>query len=429
MLAPKSLGLLVATCASIYCARAYDAQLPLTGGFAGRLDVVSLSAQEQEALLQELYANMDVVDLMHMTGHGAGLDDERLVHMFGEDEARWMTEGDKLRLKKAGYYFADITETPNLGQLNAQRPSQLYSAPLLSTMTDSGRKDIRRMFTGLGDKHLRADIEKLTSFWNRNAYSNWGKLSSEWVLEHVKGIVSGASKLNTDVRQFAHKFPQSSVIAHLEGADDETANKTLVIIGAHQDSLNYAMPYHRAPGADDDGSGTVTIMQILRSLIEHEFVPPKGVALEFHWYAAEERGLLGSRDIAASYEKAGASVKGMLQMDMTAWVANGTTPKIAFFDELTDPELTKFAAGLVETYIPLPWNLTGCGFGCGSDHSSWTRAGYPGIFATEGFFNDFQKRVHTPYDDLSEVDKEYSFEHMLEFVKLGIAFVAELSVA
>ena len=37
--------------------------------------------------------------------------------------------------------------------------------------------------------------------------------------------------------------------------------------------------------------------------------------MEFHWYAAEEGGLLGSQDVAAAYEKEGVNVRGILQMD------------------------------------------------------------------------------------------------------------------
>ena len=56
-------------------------------------------------------------------------------------------------------------------------------------------------------------------------------------------------------------------------------------------------------------------MQVLRSIIEHNFIPPPDIAIEFHWYAAEEHGLLGSQDIAAAYEEAEKDVKAMLQID------------------------------------------------------------------------------------------------------------------
>jgi len=56
-------------------------------------------------------------------------------------------------------------------------------------------------------------------------------------------------------------------------------------------------------------------MQVLRSLVKHKYIPPPGIALEFHWYAAEEGGLLGSLDVAADYEKKAKNVKGLFQMD------------------------------------------------------------------------------------------------------------------
>ncbi|KAL1734135.1 hypothetical protein EV714DRAFT_281257 [Schizophyllum commune] len=300
-----------------------------------------------------------------------------------------MTEGDKLRLKQQGLEFMDITEHPTLGALNAQRPQRLVNPEpkLLAQSSDA----VRALLAGeITTDHMRADITKLSSFWNRSYRSNWGLLSSNWVYDHVSSIIAAnpSDKTRTTVTKFPHKFVQNSVVLRLDATDDSTPDeeKELVIVGAHQDSLNYRLPFFRAPGSDDDGSGTVTVFQILRSLVEQEFVPPKGIAVEFHWYAAEEGGLLGSQDVAAFYEAAGTKVKGMLQMDMTAFVKSGTEPKIAFFKGQVDKNLTTFATKLVEAYSPLPWNLTTCGPGCGSDHMSWTKAGYPAIFATEGFF-------------------------------------------
>lgn len=40
-------------------------------------------------------------------------------------------------------------------------------------------------------------------------------------------------------------------------------------------------------GADDDGSGTVTILESYRALLASGFKPHRPV--EFHWYSAEVR--------------------------------------------------------------------------------------------------------------------------------------------
>lgn len=209
-------------------------------------------------------------------------------------------------------------------------------------------------------------------------------------------LKTSSDGVKTSIRKFHHDFPQNSIIARLESTDESvrSEDKEIIIISAHQDSLNYKLPFYRAPGADDDGSGSVTIMQVLRSLVAQSFVPPPHIALEFQWYAGEEGGLFGSQGVAAAYEKAHANVKGVLHMDMTAFVKNGTTPIVAFFDTNTDQNLTAFGTQLVEEYLPLPWKTTNCGSRCGSDHMSWTKAGYPAMFVTESLFEGNHSLLH-----------------------------------
>jgi bacterial leucyl aminopeptidase len=79
-------------------------------------------------------------------------------------------------------------------------------------------------------------------------------------------------------------------------------------------SANYKEPEGIAPGADDDGSGTVTILEIYRGLLAANFTPTRTV--EFHWYAAEEGGLLGSKEVARIYHERGVNVTAMLQVDL-----------------------------------------------------------------------------------------------------------------
>ena len=79
----------------------------------------------------------------------------------------------------------------------------------------------------------------------------------------------------------------------------------------------------KAPGADDDGSGTVTILDVFRALVSSKYEPVNDV--EFHWYSAEEGGLLGSQAIFAEYERVGVQVAAMLQQDMTGTACSLST--------------------------------------------------------------------------------------------------------
>ena len=115
------------------------------------------------------------------------------------------------------------------------------------------------------------------------------------------------------VSLYSHSFVQSSIIAKIPGTD---ATGQVTIIGAHMDSINLDSPTSgRAPGADDDGTGTVNLLEAFRVLLASGFRPTTPV--EFHWYAAEEVGLLGSQAIATAYKSAGVSVKAFMDLDMS----------------------------------------------------------------------------------------------------------------
>lgn len=79
-----------------------------------------------------------------------------------------------------------------------------------------------------------------------------------------------------------------------------------------QDSTN-SLPFLPAPGADDDASGTVTLVSTLTQLLAHGYEPVSN-PIEFHFYSAEEGGLLGSGEIAKEYRETEKKVKGMFHM-------------------------------------------------------------------------------------------------------------------
>lgn len=100
-----------------------------------------------------------------------------------------MTEGEKLRLKKNGYSFMDITEHPELEQLNVQSAA-VNVVPLSVGVTEHTKSLINSMAGDLDDQHLRADLAKLSSFWNRNYRSPWGLLSSNWIFDQALAVSS-----------------------------------------------------------------------------------------------------------------------------------------------------------------------------------------------------------------------------------------------
>ena len=134
---------------------------------------------------------------------------------------------------------------------------------------------------------------------------------------HFQAINSGARGFRATVSRITHSsFPQQSIIVKIPGL---IPFAPVTIIGAHLDSVDGWQEDptdFRAPGADDDASGVINLLESLRILAKDNFKPLTPV--EFHFYAGEEGGLRGSGDIARRYKEQGVNVKAMLQLDMTA---------------------------------------------------------------------------------------------------------------
>lgn len=126
----------------------------------------------------------------------------------------------------------------------------------------------------------------------------------------------------------------------------------------------------RSPGADDNGSGSVTILEALRVIAESGFKPEN--TLEFHWYAGEEGGLLGSADIFRNYKASRKSVLAMLNQDMTGY---SPSKKMAVYTDNVDAALTEYVSAISTEYIGVAPSTTRCGYGC-SDHASARANGF-----------------------------------------------------
>jgi peptidase M28-like protein/PA domain-containing protein len=88
-----------------------------------------------------------------------------------------------------------------------------------------------------------------------------------------------------------HKRATSyNVIGLIEGSDPELKNETIVF-GSHydHDGIRGGKIFH---GADDNGSGTVGVIELARAFSANQVKPRR--SLIFASFAAEERGLLGS---------------------------------------------------------------------------------------------------------------------------------------
>ncbi|EIM91034.1 peptidase [Stereum hirsutum FP-91666 SS1] len=346
------------------------------------------------------------------------LGNQRLVELE-DGSVAWMTELDKIKMKAQGHWFVDITETQDLGSLSHLRKT--FNFPTKMNASEKVKKVIGTLSTELPISVL----EKMTGYFTRYYMSKTGRESQAYLASKIEEVTTSYASpaLQSLITQteFKHIWGQNSIIVRINGS--APTDDGVVVISAHQDSTN-KIPWLRSPGADDDGSGTVTILEAYRGLIAADFRPVQNV--EFHWYAAEEGGLLGSQAVVSAYEKAGANVLAQIQFDMTAWVANGSEEVIGIYRKFVDDDLTEFNKRLVDEYLDIPWVESALPGRAGSDHMSWHKAGYSSSFACEGAWEQMSRDdVHSERDAI-DVSDEFSFDHIVRFSKLAVAFAVEL---
>ncbi|KAF7355186.1 Peptide hydrolase [Mycena sanguinolenta] len=361
------------------------------------------------------------VDYKH-PGFDWDLSAQRLVQIQGQPPV-WMSELEKIQAKARGIKFFDITDTPDLGTLPRVKANgsanhhgynastQVFPAPAFPS--PNATEKVEPILKKLSTDGPRKNLQHFTGFRTRHYRSDTGKQSQAW----LKKTITEASSLQGFLLTQSHTAADN--ITRINGTS--TTDDGIVIIGAHQDSTNM-WPFLPAPGADGyDGSGTVTILESYRALLAADFHPERSI--EFHWYSAEEGGLLGSQAVAQAYEGR-VNVLAMSQFDMTAWVKSGTREEVGIITDFVDPALTEFNKKLVDMYLDIPWVETACGYAC-SDHASWGKAGYPSCFTIESAFGNSNKNIHSMNDRI-DISPEFSFDHMLEFSKLAVAFAVEL---
>jgi leucyl aminopeptidase len=126
--------------------------------------------------------------------------------------------------------------------------------------------------------------------------------------------------------------------------------------------------------------------------------------------------------VANKYQDDGVAVFSMMQLDMTFYTKPGTTPSFGIITDYVNADLTAFLKTLVESYSELKYVTSKCGYGC-SDHASWTKAGYASCLPFETSFANSDPYIHTSSDTIDKLN----LDHGLEFAKVGLGYIVELS--
>ncbi len=298
--------------------------------------------------------------------------------------------------------LTDLTAQPGDTAGPEDEPSLLAGEPAA----------INRMLPVLDRSRILATIMSLAAYPTRYYTSTTGVNAANWLRDQWTAMAAGRSDVT--VALFPHAgWAQPSVMMTIQGSDLAAEH---VIIGGHLDSISFS---GNAPGADDDASGVATLTEVARVILAD------GVRLRrtvvFIAYAAEEVGLRGSNEIADQFQAQARQVRGVMQLDMTAY--QGSAADIVLFEDYTSPTMTDNLQALAGTYLPdMAMSRDSCGYAC-SDHAPWFQNGYPTVLPFESQMDEYNPNIHSSGDTMAFFGN--NADHAIKFAKLGLAWVIQ----
>ena len=230
------------------------------------------------------------------------------------------------------------------------------------------------------------------------------------------GLDALATQIDRDLRPRSHLIKDATVdykeflarnrktvrnvVGVLRGSDPSRADEAIVI-GAHYDHVGLGGRLSMSPerageihnGADDNASGTASVIEIARVAAADRARFPR--TLIFVAFAGEERGLLGSTHYVAHPPVTMASTVAMLNLDMVGR-SRGAVDVSGLNDRRFEDDL--MAAAKATGSIEIKREGPGDGR---SDDSSFLAARVTAI----NFFTGFHPDYHRPTDDWQKIEK------------------------
>lgn len=322
---------------------------------------------------------------------------------------------------------------------------------------------------------LKANDEKLVSFGTRHTLSSGMPAESgrgiaaaaEWIEAEFERYSKGCGgclevKLDTFTQAAGERIPQpvqlTNVYAILRGNDPESA-KRIIVMSGHYDSRCSGTNDIQcdSPGANDDGSGTIAVLEAARVLSQHKFP----ATIIFLTVPGEEQGLYGSKHFAKMAKAEGWNIEADLNNDIVGGdnapgqdatkvrvfsegIPVAATPQelrliraIGAENDSPSRELARYIIEVGKEYFPAGK------FGPvmiyrqdrylrGGDHTSFNEAGYAAVRFTE-WRENYNHQHQTPRTEngieYGDWPKFVNFDFVANVTRLNLATLASLALA
>ncbi|MFC1555430.1 M28 family peptidase, partial [candidate division KSB1 bacterium] len=212
-------------------------------------------------------------------------------------------------------------------------------------------------------------------------------------------------RLELTVEMATREDHTQNVVAVLEGTDPVLKNE-YVLFGSHYDHTG-ARGDQINNGADDDGSGTVAMLEIAQAFSVER--PKRSVVMV--WHTGEEKGLRGARYYVENSHIPLESISAQLQMDMISRnepdsiCVIGTHFLSSDLDKIIIDTANKIDLIILSNrfnYDREKYPERGNNYFTQSDHQAYHQVGIPTTF----FFSDVHEDLHRPTDTVEKCDMD-----------------------
>ena len=334
--------------------------------------------------------------------------------------------------------------------------------------------EIEAMVKEISVDSLAQNLNKLVGFGTRATLSNQSSsvkgigAARAWILTRFNDYAKASNgrlsafidttTYNADKRRVNRPIILGNVVATLKGTDPN--DKRIFVISGHLDSRrsNEMDSVGDSPGANDDGSGTVAVMECARVMSKHSFP----ATIIFVTVSGEEQGLLGAYFMANKAKKENWKIEAVLNNDIMGSNNSNETnivdnTRIRVFSEglsVTDTgrvamqirslglendgrsrQLARYVKEVGERYVEnleVMMIYRNDRFLRGGDHTAFVENGFAAVRITE--MNENYTRQHQDirvengikYGDLIE---HIDFEYLRKNTSMNLANLANLAKA
>jgi len=307
-----------------------------------------------------------------------GPDAYALVHLSGPDGAVSAGFLGDVLMERSGIALVRLRHRcldglPLEGVILVQPLRPMRSEPSAPPDLSRGYDDyVSDMVAAVSEANFQGLIQGFQDYGTRYSSTDSYDTAALWVRDTIQGY-----GIDADLMPFSvgGSYDCVNVVAEKPGVVDST--KIFVICG-HLDDTS-TQPYSNAPGGDDNGSGSATVVEAARIMSGYDFK----YTIRFICFGGEEQGLYGSAAYAAQAYAQGDDIEGVVNLDMLLYGPAG-------YENLWVPYNTASTGlalaldAICDTYVPALSVMTEYNPGITySDHSSFWNQGYPAVLGIE----------------------------------------------